>query len=273
MPFSDDFADVYSIGIKEACAIAGAYCERVDEQIFVESMLDRIYNQIAKADFVIADMTGRNANVFYEVGYAHALGKRTILLTRDAADIPFDLKHYPHIVYKDKVSYLRDELTKRVEWHIQNPVGEKRDSRIGIDAYVNNLPFDHSEVVHTVTSGKRPYFTITIHNNSSQTFSPDDIKIGIVTTDDLKRCRTQGSTSTQLPDGTYLHMLPLTGKLFPGAYGSVEVLLINSKNPLVKSQAGDYKTPITLRIYTDVGSRDFSSTIVYSQIIKNPNTL
>lgn len=98
MPFSEAFDDVYRLGIKDACASAGAYCERVDEQIFHERILDRVYNQIAKADLVIADMTNRNANVFYEVGYAHALGKLTILLTQNADDIPFDLKHFPHII-------------------------------------------------------------------------------------------------------------------------------------------------------------------------------
>jgi len=73
MPFHEDFDDIYRLGIKDACTAAGAYCERVDEQTFHERILDRIYNQIAKADLVIADMTGRNPNVFYEVGYAHAL--------------------------------------------------------------------------------------------------------------------------------------------------------------------------------------------------------
>lgn len=33
MPFSDEFHDVYNLGIKEACKNAGAYCKRVDEQI------------------------------------------------------------------------------------------------------------------------------------------------------------------------------------------------------------------------------------------------
>ena len=47
MPFSDDFDDVYKLGIKEACREAGVYCERVDEQIYSENMLDRIYNQIS----------------------------------------------------------------------------------------------------------------------------------------------------------------------------------------------------------------------------------
>ena len=79
MPFSDEFDDVYKLGIKPACEKVGAYAERVDEQIFKETILQRIYNQIAKADIIISEMTGRNPNVFYETGYAHALGKNVIL--------------------------------------------------------------------------------------------------------------------------------------------------------------------------------------------------
>ena len=121
MPFDTKFDDIYELGIKAACSDAGAYCERVDEQIFEESILNRIYNQISKADLLIADMTGRNHNVFYEVGYAHALGKRVFLLTQSSDDIPFDLKHYPHIVYGGQISELKSELTKRIRWAIENP--------------------------------------------------------------------------------------------------------------------------------------------------------
>jgi hypothetical protein len=71
MPFAKSFDDIWKLGIKETCSKAGAYCERIDEQIFHESILERVYNQIAKADFIIAEMTGKNVNVFYEVGYAH----------------------------------------------------------------------------------------------------------------------------------------------------------------------------------------------------------
>jgi hypothetical protein len=56
MPFSDEFDDVYQLGIKPACQKAGAYAERVDEQIFNETILQRIYNQIAKADVIIAEI-------------------------------------------------------------------------------------------------------------------------------------------------------------------------------------------------------------------------
>ena len=88
MPFDPAFIDVYQLGIKTACERAGAYAERPDEQIFTESILQRIYNQIAKADVIVADMTDRNPNVFYEVGYAHALGKVVVLLTQNKDDIP-----------------------------------------------------------------------------------------------------------------------------------------------------------------------------------------
>ena len=65
MPFAAEFTDVYERGIKGAAAEIGAYAERMDDQMFSEGMMDRLYNQISKADVVVADMTGRNANVFY----------------------------------------------------------------------------------------------------------------------------------------------------------------------------------------------------------------
>ncbi len=120
MPFAEEFRDVYELGIKPACAEAGAVCERVDEQIFFESILGRIYRQIVRADVIVADMTGRNPNVFYEVGFAHALNKMVLLLTRTSEDIPFDLNHYPHIIYGRSITGLRDELRRRVQWCLSN---------------------------------------------------------------------------------------------------------------------------------------------------------
>jgi hypothetical protein len=119
MPFEDEFSDIYKFGIKGAAEEVGAYAERIDEQIFTEGILDRIFTQISKSDVVVADMTGRNPNVFYEVGYAHALGKITLLLTQAVEDIPFDLKHRQHIVYAGKIDALRKELAERLRWAIQ----------------------------------------------------------------------------------------------------------------------------------------------------------
>jgi len=119
MPFSAAYDDLYHVAIKPACATVGARCERVDEQIFQESILKHVYDQIRVADVVVAIMTERNPNVFYEVGYAHAVHKTVILATSDAADIPFDLKHYPHIVYAQSLRALRDELERHLAFWLE----------------------------------------------------------------------------------------------------------------------------------------------------------
>ena len=141
MPFTQEFDDIYELGIKAACAEAGAYAERVDEQIFPSSIRERIYNQIAKADLIVADMTGKNPNVFYEVGYAHALGKKVILLTQNSKDIPFDLNDFQHIIYENKIMNLKRELCKYVRWYIENP-NTSPACRNMIDLYIGETKID-----------------------------------------------------------------------------------------------------------------------------------
>ncbi|MEO1324398.1 MAG: hypothetical protein AAFV59_15475, partial [Pseudomonadota bacterium] len=125
MPFENQFDDIYRLGIQETCKRLNIVAERVDEQRFSESILDRIYRQIQSADFIIADMTGRNPNVFYEVGYAHAKGKRCSLLTQNAEDIPFDLKHHRHIVYGSSIQALRSSLEIELKWQLQQLLDEQ----------------------------------------------------------------------------------------------------------------------------------------------------
>lgn len=117
MPFDAAFDDIYKLGIKETAEKLGIRAERVDEQIFhKENILERIYSQIDAADLIIADLTGRNPNVFYETGYAHAKGKLCLLLTSKADDIPFDLKHHRHLIYGDSIQNLRQALEKDLDW-------------------------------------------------------------------------------------------------------------------------------------------------------------
>lgn len=132
MPFDKEFDDIYFLGIKETAKEVGAYAERVDEQIFTEGILERVFNQINKADVIVADMTGRNPNVFYEVGYAHALGKVVLLLTQKVDDIPFDLKHRQHFVYGNdgsKIQNLRKELTPGLIWAINESLIKRREKK------------------------------------------------------------------------------------------------------------------------------------------------
>ena len=128
MPFSKAFDDVYKFGIQGAANDVGAYASRVDEELFSEGILDRIFNQIAKADVLVADMTGRNANVFYEVGYAHGLGKIVVLITQSADDIPFDLKHRQHILYEGSIAALQPRLARSLEFALREASQRKRIS-------------------------------------------------------------------------------------------------------------------------------------------------
>lgn len=131
MPFDKEFDDLYQLGIKSTAESLGIVAERVDEQNFSESILDRIYRQIRNADFIIAEMTGQNPNVFYEVGYAHAHEKLCVLITRNAADIPFDLKHHTHIVHGGSISALKEQLAEKFEW-IKKEIVEKKERSISI---------------------------------------------------------------------------------------------------------------------------------------------
>lgn len=130
MPFAALFDDVYRLGIKEPAEGLGMRAERVDEQIYAGSISERISRQIDAADIIIADMSGQNPNVFYEVGYAHAKEKLCILLTNRAADIPFDLKHRRHIVY-DSIQALREQLTKHLMW-AKSELDNVRKNRIRV---------------------------------------------------------------------------------------------------------------------------------------------
>jgi nucleoside 2-deoxyribosyltransferase len=121
MPFDESWADHYELGVKAACEAAGADCARTDEQIFLESIVERIYREIERADLVVAELSGGNPNVIYETGYAHGLGKPVILLTKTADDIPFDLRPYPHVIHQGRITTVREELERRVRWVIEDP--------------------------------------------------------------------------------------------------------------------------------------------------------
>jgi nucleoside 2-deoxyribosyltransferase len=85
-----------------------------------------IWKGILKARIVIADITDRNPNVFYELGIAHTLGKPVILLTQKLTDIPFDLNRFRHIVYQDNLDGY-DQLTKHLRASIREIIASTGD--------------------------------------------------------------------------------------------------------------------------------------------------
>jgi nucleoside 2-deoxyribosyltransferase len=147
MPFDKEFDDIYKFGIKKTAEELGILAERVDEQHFSETILERVYRQIENSNFIIADMTGKNPNVFYEVGYAHAKGKRCALITQSASDIPFDLKHHTHVIYDGTINDLSTKLRDKLAWLVDETAKEN-EQRISVysksgDGYIVATDYRH----------------------------------------------------------------------------------------------------------------------------------
>ena len=91
----------------------GIVVECADDVEHSENILDLIQEKIRTSDAVVADTTGQNPNVFYEVGYSHAAQKPTILISRRGSKMPFDLQSHNHIFYENIVQ-LREKLERRL---------------------------------------------------------------------------------------------------------------------------------------------------------------
>jgi hypothetical protein len=99
MPFSGSTDPIWE-GISAGCRDVGFRCLRADQLKSPGFIVDQIYSSIAAADIIVGEMSDRNANVFYEVGYAHAIGKPTILLAARAEDLKaFDTAGFRHFLH------------------------------------------------------------------------------------------------------------------------------------------------------------------------------
>ena len=83
------------------------------------AIIQDIVNLIDRAKVVVCDCTGRNPNVFYEIGIAHTLGREVVLLTQSEQDVPFDLRHLRYIRYLNNGEGLR-ELRTRLASRLSN---------------------------------------------------------------------------------------------------------------------------------------------------------
>ncbi len=256
MPFSNDFNDIYELGIKAVCDQVGAYCERIDEQYFIGSISERLYNQIAKADIIVAEMTGKNANVFYETGYAHALGKNVILLTQKTKDIPFDLANYPHIIYESQIIKLKTELEKRILWHIQNPAEPLSSSKIDLRFYMLGICLNETPNV-SYSIGK---YNLTHHlnmklivqNPTNKTYDPTSLRLGIITSSEFTSSENTEKYA-RLPDGKYIHFLRKFDWIFPESWDSVSFKLLSGREEIKISSTYNFE----LNLYTKMGKQTF----------------
>lgn len=102
MPFSEDLEGVYRDLIKVPLEQEGYIVSRADDpseyHVYHENIHDQIVQSLWDADYIVADLTGSNPNVTYELGIAHTLNKRTIQIAQ-SFDQLFDIKSQNVIEY------------------------------------------------------------------------------------------------------------------------------------------------------------------------------
>lgn len=118
MPFGPSFDNIYRKLIQPVVGEAGLEALRADQIYAPGLIMEQIRSAIQQARLCITDLTGRNANVLYELGIAQTLGKSVVLMTQSMADVPFDVAQHRTIVYRDDargIRLAREELAKAVQ--------------------------------------------------------------------------------------------------------------------------------------------------------------
>lgn len=116
MPFDDSFKEVYAT-IQNAAHSENMRCERADTIWEQHAIMDDILSLLCTASVVVVDYSSRNANVFYELGIVHALGRPSIPIAQDVSDIPFDLQGIRALIYETTpigLQKLRTGLASRI---------------------------------------------------------------------------------------------------------------------------------------------------------------
>jgi hypothetical protein len=106
----DDVVD----GIKLVCSAFGIQASRADDIMHEGVITDVILQHIRSAEFLIADLSGERPNVYYEIGFAHGIGKRPILFRREGVQLHFDLSVH-NVPEYGSIRELKALLTKRLE--------------------------------------------------------------------------------------------------------------------------------------------------------------
>lgn len=109
-PFHDDLLDEFHAVVQLGRELDFAVV-RGDEKAAQGDIFPHLLRLMVSARIVVANISGRNPNVFYELGIAHALNKRVILLAQSGTDVPFDIQSKRIVFYKN-LDELKEKLTK-----------------------------------------------------------------------------------------------------------------------------------------------------------------
>jgi hypothetical protein len=125
MPFGGWLDDYYTSIYCPAIEAAGLEPHRADDLFTPSTITNDIWAYTKKAKVVLADLTGKNPNVFYELGLAHALGRPAILISESLEDIPFDLRALRIILYDKNAPDWGRILKEKIESNSSGVLGCK----------------------------------------------------------------------------------------------------------------------------------------------------
>jgi hypothetical protein len=218
-------------------------------------MLSQIYTQIFKADLIIADMSSKNPNVFYEVGYAHGISKNVVLITDNADDIPFDFKHYQHIVYnKNNLNDLKSKLLERIKFYITS----NSLHNVDFNQYIISIESDEIDenkkyiIKPNFDDETTVIFNIDFHNPTEQIIIPDCTSVNLIMP--KKWINYESSTYPVLDKKNVLMNICQMPSLNPFEYSSEQICI--DKNELDRLQYYNEFTEIIFRIISRFGYFD-----------------
>lgn len=127
MQFSPEYDDLYNHVIKPVCERNGYSAIRADDFANSGLILNDIISSIRNSAVIIADITPDNANVYYEVGFAHGIGKPTILMSdKSRQRLPFDLAGFRTLFYSNSIGgkqIIEDHLERHLK-EISQPTNQ-----------------------------------------------------------------------------------------------------------------------------------------------------
>src|SRR5262245_37114245 len=115
LPAGRLFDRVYDEAIVPCSIELGLEAQRVPSEFSEREMLIKVRDQIQRAHWIIADLTAKNPNVLYQIGYAHAAEKSVSLIAQHGEDLPFPQSVYPTLVYAGNTSELLRQLRENLQ--------------------------------------------------------------------------------------------------------------------------------------------------------------
>lgn len=119
MPFGGRSDDYYERIYRPAITSAGLIARRADDVYRPSAITHDIWILTSQAKVILADLTGKNPNVLYELGLAHALAKPAIMITDSVEEIPFDLRSLRLITYEKDDPFWGATLNKKIQQAIE----------------------------------------------------------------------------------------------------------------------------------------------------------